>query len=390
MYATVTDCAHKTAPRAESNAYGYSVGTRDIKGGRLLLENAKPVSQETFETWTQREVPTPDDLVLAREAPVGQVGMIKAGHRICLGQRTVLIRCSAELDSNYLLYRILGPELQQWMEDHSEGSTVKHINVADVRKMPLPDLPSLTEQRAIASVLRAFDDLIDINTGLMSDLDAMYLTEWQRMFGRSVVEGEAFSLSELVSTQYGYTASATDVGEDPKFLRVMDINKRNWIDWGSVPHCPISARDLEKYRLRKGDIVVARMADPGKSAIVDDDSQDAVFASYLVRLKPINGVFSHYIYGLLKSPFYSQYAEGASGGSVQKNMNAKVITGVQVGTPSLVAVEAFDALGTEIRAGLNQLQAEVNELSRTRDVLLPLLLSGKVAPNSAAKLLEAV
>ena len=56
---------------------------------------------------------------------------------------------------------------------------------------------------------------------------------------------------------YGYTASAKHEPIGPKFLRITDIVP-NRIDWASVPYCKISEKDLGKYRLEKGDIVIAR------------------------------------------------------------------------------------------------------------------------------------
>lgn len=308
-----------------------------------------------------------------------------------VSQHVSIVRADPDLlDAYFLQYSLLSPDTKNFLNTISEaGATRRALTKRDLENLEI-SFPSLPEQRSIAGVLRTFDDLIDTNRQLMEDLDGMYQAEWLRLFGASLSSDQMFPLADLVSTQYGYTASATDSGADPKFLRVMDINKRNWIDWTMVPHCPIPPNELEKYRLRKGDIVVARMADPGKSAIVDDDSENAVFASYLVRLKPKNPIYSQYIYGLLKSQYYLSYSEGAAGGSVQKNMNAKVITGVCIGEPPVEAVKTFDSFGRNIRECLNELVKEVNELTQTRDVLLPMLLSGKITPNRAAKLLEDV
>ncbi len=84
-------------------------------------------------------------------------------------------------------------------------------------------------------------------------------------------------LSSLVETQYGYTESATENPVGPRFLRGMDINKSSFIDWDSVPYCPIAADTIDDYRLNRGDIVIIRMADPGKVGIVEQDVE-AVFA----------------------------------------------------------------------------------------------------------------
>src|SRR5690348_4599657 len=86
----IVDCEHKTAPLAPD---GYpSIRTPNVGRGRLILEGVNRVSAETYRAWTKRAVPQEDDLIIAREAPVGNVALIPAGLEVCLGQRTVLVR----------------------------------------------------------------------------------------------------------------------------------------------------------------------------------------------------------------------------------------------------------------------------------------------------------
>ena len=86
----IVDCEHKTAPTQE---HGYpSIRTPNIGRGRLLLEGVNRVSEEIWKEWTKREVPQAGDLIFAREAPLGNVAMVPADTKLCLGQRTVLLR----------------------------------------------------------------------------------------------------------------------------------------------------------------------------------------------------------------------------------------------------------------------------------------------------------
>jgi len=68
----IVDCEHKTAP---TQPWGIpSIRTTNIKNGRIDFKNANRVSEEVYKKWTARLEPQPGDLVLAREAPVGEVG----------------------------------------------------------------------------------------------------------------------------------------------------------------------------------------------------------------------------------------------------------------------------------------------------------------------------
>lgn len=265
-------------------------------------------------------------------------------------------------------------------------------------------IPPLPEQRAIAHILGTLDDKIELNRQMNQTLEAMA----QALFKSWFVDFEPFcdqgmqdsslgeipagwrvgKLSGLCKTQYGYTASAIEEPVGPHLLRVMDINKQNWIEWDKVPYCEIDDTDIPKYRLEVGDLVVARMADPGKSAIVEQPVE-AVFASYLVRLKTESLAHAYFIYGFLKSQAYANYSEGAMGGSsVQKSMNAKVIVDVDLVIPPQEVLETSLKYVLPLRKRLVANVEETATLADIRDTLLPKLLSGEIRVKDAEKFVE--
>ena len=136
--------------------------------------------------------------------------------------------------------------------------------------------------------------------------------------------------------------------------------------------------------------MVARMADPGKAAYFDKGDPDAVFASYLVRLRALNPANALFIYYFLRSDEYQQYADAATTGSVQRNMNAKVITGVEISLPDERVLAEFNAAVRPLRASIQAALNEVRLLAGTRDSLLPLLMSGKIRVKEAEEVVQGV
>ena len=110
---------------------GYpSIRTPNIGRGRLILEGVNRVSEETYKLWTQRAIPGEGDLILAREAPVGNVAIIPKNLQVCLGQRTVLILPDkSKIDPNYLVYLLLGDEVQGKIQSLTVAATVAHLNI---------------------------------------------------------------------------------------------------------------------------------------------------------------------------------------------------------------------------------------------------------------------
>src|SRR2546427_683401 len=96
------------------------------------------------------------------------------------------------------------------------------------------------------------------------------------------------------SIQYGHTASAVQRNDGPRFLRITDIQDGR-VDWNAVPSCNIPKEEIPKYRLTTGDLVFARTgATTGKSFLIGD-CPEAVFASYLIRVRVLADVDSRYL-----------------------------------------------------------------------------------------------
>jgi type I restriction enzyme S subunit len=177
----IIDCEHKTAPTQENGI--PSIRTTDIKRGVIDFRGANKISEETYRAWTQRLEPRAYDLILAREAPVGEVGIIPEGQRACLGQRTVLIRPNPEkVFPYYLLYLMLSREIKHEMTTRAAGSTVEHLNMSDIRELNLPDLPALEIQSQIGNTLANLDRKIENLRKQNETLEAIAQTLFKHWF----------------------------------------------------------------------------------------------------------------------------------------------------------------------------------------------------------------
>jgi type I restriction enzyme S subunit len=158
----IVDCLHATAPVQED---GFPlIRTPNIGRGRLLLDGVYRVSEDTYAEWTRRAKPETDDLILAREAPAGNVAIVKNGQTVCLGQRTVHLRVDVQqVDPDFLCYFLLAPPQQGLLLAGETGATAKHVNMKDIRRLPLRKMPSIESQRRAGRILAAYDDLIENN-----------------------------------------------------------------------------------------------------------------------------------------------------------------------------------------------------------------------------------
>ena len=295
-------------------------------------------------------------------------------------------------DARFIKY-LFDAIIQKQLKQFTQGAAQDNLSQSKLLSLKLP-VPEVAEQRRIASILSAYDDLIENNRRrirLLEQAARLLYKEWfvhLRFLGHEhvkikdgVPEGwERKHLSELVTTQYGFTETATDQSIGPKFLRGTDINKTSYIDWSTVPFCPEDNLNFSKYALHVDDIVVIRMADPGKVAIIESEEK-AIFASYLVRLTRKAGVElpALYLFYVLSDDTYQGFISGASGGSTRKSASAKLLVDFNVLAPSSTLSELFVRQIYPLRHQLQKLLQQNAMLRQARDLLMPRLMSGEVA-----------
>lgn len=137
------------------------------------------------------------------------------------------------------------------------------------------------------------------------------------------------TLGELCSQpQYGWTTRSAQKGLI-KYVRTTDISDGG-IEWATVPFCEIAPEDVKKYAITPNDILVSRAGSVGVSIRVLTVPCDAVFASYLIRFKPVSGVLPEYVSLFLKSgEYWKSISEFASGIAVP-NVNASKLSSLEL------------------------------------------------------------
>jgi len=306
-------------------------------------------------------------------------------------------------------------------ESCSDKGAVPGVNRNDLHQL-MVEIPGLPEQQAISYILGCLDDKIDLNRRMNRTLEEMAAaiykswfvdfdpvvakSEGLRPFGMSdeiaslfpssfdnsqtapIPKGwEIKKVADICNTQYGYTTSASDEQVGPKFLRITDMNKEPWIEWRNVPYCEIHPSIYPKYKLNIGDVLVSRMADPGKAAIIEEEVE-SVFASYLVRLKTRSLPLSFFLFYFLRSDQYLDYANGVKIGAVQSGMNAKIIVDCNIVLPEPELIDHFYSIIKPLRQKITSNLREINTLSQIRDSILPKLLSGEIHLKQAETITE--
>lgn len=155
----VIDCKNKTAPYSSKGI--RLIRTTNVRDGKMNSNDQRFVTEATYEAWSLRGKPQPGDILITREAPMGEVCIIPEGEQICLGQRMMLARLVPDtIAPRFMLYSLQDPDLMERVQDKPLGMTVQHLRVGGVETLLVP-LPPLAEQYRIVAKVDALMAICD-------------------------------------------------------------------------------------------------------------------------------------------------------------------------------------------------------------------------------------
>ena len=193
----VVDCPHSTPAWTEQGK--IVIRNNNIKNGKIDLSSPSFTDDEHFTQRTKRAIPKAGDIVITREAPMGEVGMIPEKVECCLGQRMVLLRVNNQLcDNYYLLYSLQSSIVQQQISwSMGTGTTVSNLRIPHLEQIRVPYVP-LDKQRQISSVLCAIEEKIDNNSKVNDNLQQQAAALFSSLYNRSNTEVRYTDLIQIL------------------------------------------------------------------------------------------------------------------------------------------------------------------------------------------------
>jgi type I restriction enzyme, S subunit len=360
----VVDCVNKTAPVVDGPTKFKMIRTTNVKGGRINLEECRYVDEATFIKWTRRIKPQRDDIVLTREAPLGEVGLLRSDESVFLGQRTMLYRANPKkLDQRFLYYSMLGPFVQGQIKSQGSGATVEHLRVPDAESF-LVAYPPLDEQRRIAAILSALDDLITNAQRRISLLESMtdeIYREWFVRMRCPVETSENADGKRLMSFDH--------LCELQRGFDLPDVNMQA----GDVP--VIASTSIKGFhnvaKVKPPVITTGRSGSLGTVLYV---RRPAWPLNTSLWVKDFKGNSPNFVYFTLRELKLEQFNAGAGVPTLNRNH----LRSIKVRIPTPASQVKFDEVVDPILTTAEKLREASQKLIEMRDALLPRLISGKL------------
>jgi len=414
MCEAIVDCPHSTP--VWTNTGFVVLRNQNIKGGRLDLSSPSYTDEEHFKQRVRRMAPRAGDIVITREAPMGDVCKIPEGLICCLGQRQVLLRPKAGVNPDYLLYALQSPSVQdqiRWNE--GTGSTVSNIRIPVLEKIEIPRLGQA--EGPVAAALKSVDDKIDVNRRINQTLEAMAQAIFKSWFidfdpvkakiaavqegcdplpaAMSAISGKPDAdLEALAPEQYEQLAATaalfpdemekSELGEIPRGWQVQRVGNVLELVYGKAlkstdrqeGNVPVyGSGGITGYHntplVQHGSIIVGRKGTVG-SLYWEDEPFFPIDTTYYVR--PLAAPLTFCYYAMQTLGLEKMNTDAAVPG-----LNRENVYRLELVLPDVSALQKFDLDVSTLRKAIRA-NAESNKaLANLRDSLLPKLFSGELS-----------
>lgn len=280
------------------------------------------------------------------------------------------IKDATVLNADFLMMWFRRPEFDRICWLHTDGSVRGGITWDDICRMEIP-VPPIDEQIEIVNSYQAITERIKLKKQINDNLAAQ-----MRAYYKEFASSNALTIGKLkdyTTMQYGYTETATYEPIGSKFLRITDI-AQSYIDWNAVPYCPITKENHDKYVLSVGDVVVARTgATVGVAKMIGNNIPDSVFASFLVRIRPIDDDYKYYFGLAITSAEFLEFVQTNAGGSAQPQANPPLLGQFELSIPNKHNLADFNSKTIAYLSVIESNEIEISKLNEIKDTMVEML-----------------
>ena len=185
------------------------------------------------------------------------------------------------------------------------------------------------------------------------------------------------------SILYGVSESAKSQGTY-RLLRITDIQD-NKVNWDTVPFTDYENEKAEAYLLKDGDILFARTgATVGKSYVVNNLKEKAIYASYLIRVQTNHYVLPAFVKYFFESGFYWEQVLGNSVGIGQPNVNGTILSNLELPIPPIMEQKRIVKELGEWLSIIDKIEESKGRIQKVislaKSKVLDLAIHGKLVP----------
>ena len=398
--ALVTDGTHDS-PKLQPSGVPFIKG-KHISQGYVDFATCDFITEADHAEACRRVKPRAGDVLFSNIGSVGDTARVSVNRDFSIKNVALLRPDPAKVDPRYFYYLVVNPRFKESMLALRSGSAQPFITLGSLRGYETGYHTDRDQQRRIASILSAYDDLIENNTRRIAILEEMarrIYEEWFVRFrfpgheGVRIVESELGSVPEgWTIDQLGAVCDVTDYVANGSFASLKEnVTYRDEPDYAVLVRgtdfnsgwygkyvyvTEHSYRFLKKSALRVGDIVVTNVGNVGITFFVPDLGRPMTLGPNSVLARPRKG--TAFMFHFLRSDDGQHRIHGITSGAAQPKFNKTEFRSMRIAVPSEGVLSEFDRVVAPIHGMREKLRATSWNLRTTRDLLLPKLISGEL------------
>ena len=359
----------------------------------FIEKGERSISIEGLKNSSAKLLPK-NTILFSSRAPIGYV--VIAQNETATNQGFKNLICD-EVNSHFKYFYYLMKFKADFIERLSSGSTFSEASGTLIKSIEL-NLPPLPEQKSIAKALTAFDDKIELLQAQNKTLETMAQTIFKEWFGKYQQEltppngWRTFSLSELVDVINGYSYKGKELVEESNeaLVSLKSFDRNGGFQTRGFK--PFKGSPKAQHEVKIGDLVVAHTdltqdAEVlGNPAFVFDNGgfEKMYITMDLVKVISKNeDIGSSFLYYLMKDRYFKGHCVGYSNGTTVLHLSKKAIPEYQLYLPeNFDLIKKFTKIANDTTNKISLNKDAIKSLTKTRDTLLPKLMSGQVRVNN--------
>ena len=392
---SIADGDHMPPPKVKRGIPFVTIS--NIKDNRLDLSDTYFVPQEYYDALDSKRKPKMGDTIYSVVGTFGKPVYIKDNNPFVFQRHIAILRPDASfLNPLFLYYTLLSPQFYTKADIMAIGAVQRTISLTSLRNATI-QIPSLTVQEEIVSILKTLDDKIEVNRRINENLEQ----QAQALFKSWFVDFEPFKDGEFVESELGMIPKGWKVGTvndvccfesgfafksttykqegEYRLITIKNVQDGYLDVNGSVCLDELPAKMPQYCLLRIGDILLSLTGNVGRCCFVDEER--LLLNQRVAKLKPRIKNNWGYIYTLFRNPSFKDRVVSIARGTAQANLSPIETSNMKIIIPIDKVLEDFSAIVDESYRIMINNKIESRRLAELRDTLLPKLMSGELKVN---------
>jgi type I restriction enzyme, S subunit len=379
----ITDGTHSSPKVIENEKIPY-ITVKDVNNGKINFTNSGRITLEDYEKFAKTGCnPKKGDVLFSKDGTVGRAAYVDSEKNFIVLSSLSILRPNTEvIVPIFLYYSSIAPYFQAQAISKKTGSAIPRIVLKDINTIEVI-VPPLDEQVRIANVLSSLDNLINNNKQQIQKT-----LELSRAYYDLIVKDVENTVELKTIAEFNKQSTKKQDSGKVTYIEISNVKDGiiEWCDEIDWSEAATSARRL----VAKGDTIWSNVRPNRRShSLVLDKPDNMVVTTGMTVISPISEkIGAAFLFATLDSRAYSSYLAQHADGTTYPTVSEEHFANSIIPMPEQKEIDKFEKVMFPLWEDAKRAEMDNIKLSKMRDELLPLLISGEITVKEAEEQIE--